>query len=523
MKINRYFLAGSIAWLTAASAVAQPNPNSGFSNNQPSVREVPVRNNNGGSWQNNNSTNSQNTTNNSTNNSTNNPTNNPTNPATDTTEEQNSATATTDETNNPSANSEDTATEANTGSSTNNSSNSDSGENNPSNSGGGEDLESAAPGTTWIVNSTGERAPYIYESNSNQQVLVNVQEVESVTLAGKEYTRISASGIPDYQIEITQEILTALISRPKASTDFVNGYPQVQTGEVVSFGQDIGYRSNSSCGSEAGYGFWPPGPVCPENVSHVGYIPAEPEASTETCETTLGVQGYWVNGTSIYQWGDGQSVNNTWHTLAPMAEVYDVDICGGHAANGDYHHHFYSSCLAEIAGDTADGHSPIYGYTADGYAIYGPWEDTGVLAKSSWAIRDYDNPRSETGCGIAGQRNCLLVDEYNVDRGVTTTNNIGPATSGSYTSLSGNQFDTPAGFFYEDYYWDANLSARGGEYLDQFNGHTDSERGYHYHLTVTEDSSGQLTPAFPFTFGPRFAGKLDGQTIVNRCTTTVGG
>ncbi|AWF83339.1 hypothetical protein BTJ40_03185 [Microbulbifer sp. A4B17] len=413
-----------------------------------------------------------------------------------------------DETNNTSDNGENATSEV--------------GEDNSTASDEEDSLTTETSDTTWIINSNDERAPYIYETNSNQQVLVNVQSVESVTVSGKEYTRVSATGIPDYQIEITQEILDSLVNRPKASSDFVNGYPLVQTGEIVSFGQDIGYRSNSSCGSEAGYGFWPPGPVCPENVSHVGYIPTEPEASTETCETGLGVQGYWVNGTSIYQWSDGQSVNNTWHTLAPVAEVYDVDICGGHAANGDYHHHFYSDCLAEIAGDNADGHSPIYGYTADGYAIYGPWEDIGVLAKSSWAIRDYDDPRSDSGCGVAGQRSCLLVDEYDIDRGVTDTNNTGPTTSGSYTSQSGNEFDTPAGFFYEDYYWDENLTAQGGEYLDQFNGHTDSERGYHYHLTVTQDSSGQLIPVFPYTFGPRFAGKLDDQTIVNRCSTTVG-
>ncbi|WNZ57033.1 YHYH protein [Microbulbifer sp. JTAC008] len=514
MKINGYFLAGSLAWLTAASVVAQPNPNSGHNNDQRSVREVPVRNSNGRNWQNNNSINSENTRNNTADSSTDSSSNTVEEESPTDTTIDNPTETTTDETSNTSNNNEDTSSDVNE----ENSGSSD----NSTISGNEESSVTESSGTTWIINSTNERAPYIYESNSNQQVLVNVQSVESVTVAGKEYTRVSATGIPDYQIEITQEILDALISRPKASTDFVNGYPLVQTGEIVSFGQDIGYRSNSSCGSEAGYGFWPPGPVCPENVDHVGYIPAEPEASTDSCETGLGVQGYWVNGTSIYQWSDGQSVNNTWHTLAPMAEVYDVDICGGHAANGDYHHHFYSNCLAEIAGDTADGHSPIYGYTADGYAIYGPWESTGVLAKSSWAIRDYDDPRSDTGCGVAGQRSCLLVDEYDIDRGVSNTNNTGPTTSGSYTSQSGNEFETPAGFFYEDYYWDESLTARGGEYLDQYNGHTDSERGYHYHLTVTQDNNGQLIPAFPFTFGPRFAGKLDDQTIVNRCSTTVG-
>lgn len=374
----------------------------------------------------------------------------------------------------------------------------------------------------WIVNTTDERAPYIYEENSNEQVQVNVQSVESITVGGRDYMRVTATGIPDYEIIITDNILNALLSRPKASSDFLSGSPTVQVGDMISFGQDIGYRSNSSCGAEAGYGFWPPGPVCPENTSHQGDIPKTPETATEDCETGLGVQGYWVNGTSIYQWSDGQSVNNTWHTLAPFAEVYDVDVCGGHAANGDYHHHFYSDCLADLVGDEADSHSPIYGYTADGYAIHGPWEGDGQQALSSWAVRNYNDPDSETGCGAAGERSCLLVDEYDISQGTQTTNNTGPSTSGSYTSLSRNEFDTISGFFYEDYYWDPELTAQGGAYLDQYNGHSDSERGYHYHLTVTLSDDAQLVPVFPFTFGPRFYGKLDDQTIVSRCSTSIG-
>ncbi|WP_444943482.1 YHYH protein [Microbulbifer sp. ZKSA006] len=382
-----------------------------------------------------------------------------------------------------------------------------------------DDSDSSTDTGVWIVNSDDERAPYIYESNSNEQVLVNVQSVATATIDGKEYTVVSATGVPDYEIEITQSILDALLERPKASSDFESGSPTVSVGDIVSFGQDIGYANIGTCDVDAGYGFWPPGLVCPENVSHVGYFPIEPEPATEDCATGLGVQGYWVNGVSIYDWGDGQSVDGTWQTLAPVAEIYDVDICGGHAANGDYHHHFYSDCLADLVGDSGDDHSPIYGYTADGYAIYGPWESEGELAESSWAIRDYDDPTSASGCGIAGERSCLLVDEYDLSQGVETTSNTGPTTSGSYTSLSSNEFTTTAGFFYEDYYWDEDLTNQGGVYLDQHNGHSDDERGYHYHLTVSVDDDGELVPAFPYTFGPRFYGKLDDQTIINECST----
>ncbi|GAB2880766.1 YHYH protein [Microbulbifer echini] len=394
----------------------------------------------------------------------------------------------------------------------------------PPEDGSGDDGGDSGDSGPWILNTTGARAPYIYETNSNAQVLVNVQSVEAVTVENKRYTRVSATGIPDYKIVITGNLYDWLINRPRAATDFVGGNPTVQVGDNVLFGQDIGYSSNSrSCDTGAGYGFWPPGPVCPENVSHQGYFPQEPEISNERCESVLGAQGYWVNGTSIYQWSDGQILDGTWHTLAPVAEVYDVDICGGHAARGEYHHHFYSDCLADLVGDNGDSHSPIYGFTADGYAIHGPWVANGELAKSSWAIRDYDDPDSPSGCGIAGERRCLLIDEYDINQGIAALASNGPSTSDTFTSLSGNIFITESGFFYEDYYWNQDLTALGGANLDQFNGHSDSERGYHYHLTVTLNEAGQLIPAFPYTFGPRFYGKLDDQTIVSVCSDEVGG
>ncbi|KPH64655.1 hypothetical protein ADS77_05130 [Pseudoalteromonas porphyrae] len=41
----------------------------------------------------------------------------------------------------------------------------------------------------------------------------------------------------------------------------------------------------------------------------------------------------------------------------PIAEQYDVDICGGRAANGEYHHHFYTSCLADMLNHDGSVHS----------------------------------------------------------------------------------------------------------------------------------------------------------------------
>ncbi|MAG76990.1 MAG: hypothetical protein CL811_09525 [Colwelliaceae bacterium] len=370
--------------------------------------------------------------------------------------------------------------------------------------------------SAWIINTNDERASHILNSSSNLGVLVNVQSVDITEVNGEDYTVVTSQGIPNYNVEITEEIYDSLTARPRSNTDFVGGAPTIGVGDIVSFGQDIGYSSNRNCGTDAGYGYWPPGPDCPTDSTREGYFPQEPTPTEEDCDTGLGKVGLWVNGSSVYNWEDGQSYNNqgTWQNLAPVAEQYDVDICGGHAANGDYHHHFYSSCLADMVGDKADGHSPLYGYAADGYPIYGPWEAEGVLAKSAWVVRDYSSS-SETGCAD-DSRSCTLVDSYDPSQG-TESSDQGPDFDQTVTTLSGNELVAYNGYYKEDYYWNSELTQQGDNYLDQYNGHYDETRGYHYHVTV-EEVDGKLTPAFPYIVGEKFAGSL-GENSLAMCST----
>lgn len=384
-----------------------------------------------------------------------------------------------------------------------------------------------ASGSTsaWIINTT-ERSRKIFESASSQGVLVNVQSVSTVTQDGKDYEQVKATGIPDYQVTVTQDILDTLNSRPKVSTDFVDGKTTVAVGDVVEFGQDIGYKSSTTnCQSTGGYGYWPPGPECPLDKAKQASFPVQPTVITDICNTGLGAIGYMVNGASIYNWNDGRSYNNqnVWHNTAANAEVHDLDICSGHAAVGDYHHHNWSTCQAKQFGDKADGHSPIYGYAADGYPVYGPWFANGVLAKSAWVKRDYASADSASGCGAAGARSCLLNDPYDLSAGTVTTTSVGPTTSATYITQSGNPVSAASGLFYEDYYYDATLTALGGAYLDQNNGHNHGELGYHYHLTIESGSDGKLLPAFPFTFGPRFHGKLESNGLTTCASTATAG
>lgn len=384
------------------------------------------------------------------------------------------------------------------------------------------DSDDATSDSVWIINTTDEVSTRILDSSSGVGVLVNVQSVTEETIDNVDYTVVTSQGIPKYDVTMTQDIIDSINNRPKASSDLVTGETTASVGDIVEFGEDVGYVSTGdNCDSNAGYGYWPPGPACPTEDEREVYFPKTPEVTTEECDNGLGKVGLFVNGSSVYNWGDGMSYNTdgSWQNLAPVAEQYDVDICGGHSANGDYHHHFYTSCLADLVGDTGDQHSPIYGYAADGYPIYGPWQDNGVLAVSAWAVRDYTST-SETGCSDDA-RSCTLVDPYDASLG-TESATQGPDFDDVVETLSKNELTAENGYYYEDYYWASELTAQGGAYLDQFNGHTDSTRGYHYHITITE-VDGSYAPAFPYIIGSRFAGQLQDNAVASCSTGSVMG
>jgi hypothetical protein len=134
------------------------------------------------------------------------------------------------------------------------------------------------------------------------------------------------------------------------------------------------------------------------------------------------------------------SYNNegVWSNLAAVAEIYDLDICGGHSTQtGTYHRHQFSACLLNDLSDNGKAHSPLYGFAADGYPVYGPYVEDGSLAKSCWQVRDYDSHDSDTGCGGGGARSCLLVDNFDLSKGSSAASRPGPNTTGISHRLQG--------------------------------------------------------------------------------------
>ena len=388
-----------------------------------------------------------------------------------------------------------------------------------------------------------------------------------------EYMTYSSSGIPYYKHTVTSCDMSYLENRPHKSSELVT--INIEEGDVIDFGDDIGFAchysgqsSSDECacvkdsndvytfyagscsksgwgmgvGTElpmctgAGEGYWPPGPNCPVDQSSDDFsVTLKPRPNTETinsnrCYLPMGMQGMFVHGVQFYGWADGLDYKGDgyWHNIALAFEYYDFDICYGHGTNlGEYHHHTYSPCLAELLGDQGLTHSPVYGFARDGYPIYGPWQESGQLAQSCWKKRDYDGENTADGgwgCMTSssdttnkGKRRCVLDNPW--DPTATTTISsayYGPSTSDEVVSQSGNSYTAVSGSYWEDFYYDSDCGDSNGVYLNQYNGHDHDDLGFHYHLTVDSDG----LPQFPFGIGPQFYGVLS-QGHKDYCCTTV--
>src|SRR5437899_2440725 len=110
--------------------------------------------------------------------------------------------------------------------------------------------------TAWIINTDGHTNPHWSTSP------VNVQSVTQITVNGAPYVQVRTNRIPDYYTTMTSQLLQELNGRPHASTDFRLGHTTATEGQVVRFGDDIGY-STTRCA----LGYWPPGPSCPTGAS----------------------------------------------------------------------------------------------------------------------------------------------------------------------------------------------------------------------------------------------------------------
>ena len=161
-----------------------------------------------------------------------------------------------------------------------------------------------------------------------------------------------------------------------------------------------------------------------------------------TYQASAGITGVMVNGLSIYAASEAgpQSYGDP---------IYNgiVDGCGGHTSPQEYHYHeVLMKCMVADALKTATpwnnadpttttAASPLIGWAADGFPIYGPT-----------ACKDADCTTFET-----------------VLSGYTKTGN-------------------PATYAFKAYTWAAHTDKA---YLDECNGRVEPNGAYHYHATTT--------------------------------------
>jgi hypothetical protein len=111
--------------------------------------------------------------------------------------------------------------------------------------------------------------------------------------------------------------------------------------------------------------------------------------------------------------------------------------------------HSYSPCLGERLGDVGSSHSPVYGFSTDGYPIYGPYQSSGQLAVSCWQKRDYSSPI--VGCK-GGARTCTFSNPLNYTQGTKDVTS-GPSLTGTVSTQSGNTIKGVSGIYKQDYFY----------------------------------------------------------------------
>ncbi|MFM8371793.1 MAG: YHYH protein, partial [Bacteroidota bacterium] len=322
---------------------------------------------------------------------------------------------------------------------------------------------------------------------------------------------------------------------------YVQGNPTPIQDNTPANVQTVQYSDNWVYVKSAGIPSYITGPFLDGNPSiaqaQSGYfkLPLNPVQNTGTqIPTNLGNIGIFINGVALFDYRDGVAWNTntnslcggpgnppcpggpaaaqSWNRDAIVAERVGFDCAKGHPAMGNYHHHQNPSAFnldLEVISSIcdlylADGlyaidstvHSPLIGYTYDGFPIYGAYgyknaDGTGgiVRIKSGYRLRDI-TARTHHANG----------------------NDVpdGPLVSSTY----------PLGYFREDYEFITHTEA---DYLDEHNGRfcvtPEYPQGiYAYFATVDAD----WNSAYPYVVGPTFYGVRTAtkvQTITEPVTT----
>ena len=115
-------------------------------------------------------------------------------------------------------------------------------------------------------------------------------------------------------------------------------------------------------------------------------LPLEPKLAGRITRVPMGAIGMALNGVVFFNPFEAGGMN----AVEGYSEVWLDSCCGHPQQHGVYHYHKYPSCVKSPFPDDGKQHSPVLGFAFDGFPIYGPFEEAGLMAKELKGERGLD-------------------------------------------------------------------------------------------------------------------------------------
>ncbi|MDZ4853122.1 MAG: YHYH protein [Pirellulaceae bacterium] len=115
-------------------------------------------------------------------------------------------------------------------------------------------------------------------------------------------------------------------------------------------------------------------------------LPLEPKLADHITRLPMGPIGMALNGVVFFNPFEAQGMN----AVEGYSEVWLDSCCGHPQQSGVYHYHKYPTCVKSPFSDDGKQHSPVIGFAFDGFPIYGPYEEVGVMAMDLHSERSLD-------------------------------------------------------------------------------------------------------------------------------------
>lgn len=289
-------------------------------------------------------------------------------------------------------------------------------------------------------------------------------------------------------------------------------------------------------------------PNFPANQNVLYRIPRTSTIPATKTLTPAGAIGYFVDGVALFDNRDTFSYNNSsgsdaspvnpvrgdgyWNRDAYVTEGVTFDDAFAHQAGANYHYHANTPAIRHLLGDNVDynattkayaekptaptRHSPLLGWIADGYPIYGPYgysrpmDATSGVRRMTPGYQKRDGTNGSTNLASTGRTTlpAWAVTAQNRSTATLTSTQYGPAVSTEFV----------IGRYLEDYDSLAALGkVQGTDFdLDLYNGRfcvtPEFPNGtYAYFITIEADG----TPKFPYALGRWYYGSPTGGRVTS--------